>query len=145
MGQAQAAKRLLLSCQMFVKPCRMTERTFQGKSVLFGFPTFGHCRTPGLGGWCRGGSRYAEGQWGFPQLKKFQSSKVPKPQSFKVSKYQSAKVSKFRRFIISKTNSVFFWKILIPYHHIPISCFLEAIDPIFNMFKHIWDFSARLF
>ena len=64
--------------------------------------------------------------------------KVSKFQSFHASKIQSFKGSQFQRY---KNASNVCWKILIPYYHISISCFLEDIDPILPNFHFM--FSGR--
>ena len=102
---------------------------------------------------CRGVSRYIEGCWGFPYLKKvsrFLGFLVPKCVGllvygfllfrllvfgvwclgswflgFKVPKFLGFKVSWFLSFNLS----------MIPYYQNSISCFREDIDPIFKIFK----------
>ena len=56
---------------------------------------------------------------------------------FKVSLLLGVKASKFRRFKVSKFQEFIqcLGKILIPYYHIPILCFLEDIDPIIKIFQ----------
>ena len=74
----------------------------------------------GLGMLRRGGDSYNE------------DKKVSKCLGLKVSWLLIFLVSKFPSFKDSKTFNIL-WKILIPYYHISISCFLEDFDPIFQI------------
>ena len=102
---------------------------------------------------CRGGSRYVEGGQGLPYLKKLIGWVVS---WFLVSLCLVCclLVSWFERFLVSwfldcwflglkasRSPPQCFWKILVPYYQMFISCFIE-IDIISEIFKKLLDRSS---
>ena len=90
---------------------------------------------PQEGGWCKCGSRNVVG-WEIPVIDNHKTKiQQPKFQCFKCSNLQGDKASNIQSFEVSKVYFMFRWKILIPYYQLPISCFLEDIDPTFTILK----------